>query len=265
MNDNINQHITMIKNGMQIAYLEWLEKQNEINENTRYQAKDFHFSPSGSGRCHLINYFKMNKARKDEKSYKSLCTMRLGTVMHTEIQDALHYMFKHYKVMCEIPVTCLNTGHGFVKGHLDIAVEIDHDNAILIDIKTVPAYAWSKLYGTKHRDESAGYGHKLQLGTYALGLKRDYGYKNIYMYLWHYNKNTSDMKFMEVDSEFEELAKEYWEKAAKKLGLMISHNFDIDNIDINQLLTVVQPPKYKWECDYCDYSGVCPITRVEEK
>ena len=265
MNDNIEQHITMVKNGMQIAYLEWLEKQNEINENTRYQAKEFHFGPSGSGRCHLINYFKWYKSRKDEKSYKSLCTMRLGTVMHTEIQGALHYMFKHYKVMCEIPVTCMHTGMGLVKGHLDIAVEIDSDNAVLIDIKTVPAYSWSTLYGTKNKEASAGFNHKLQLGTYAIGLRKDYGYKNIHMYLWHYNKNTSEMQFMEVGSEFEELAEKYWKEASNTLTVLRHTKPDDLAKNVDDLLEIVQPPKYKWECNYCDYTGVCPITRVGEK
>ena len=263
---DIEQHLTHIKNGIKISYMLWLNKLNEINGNTRYSKKDLGFGASGAGLCHLKHYFRTIKADKKEVGFDSMCKMRIGTLVHEDIQTALHYMFDdNYKIMCEIPVTCINTGMGFVKGHLDIAVEIDSDNAILIDLKTVPAYSWSTLYGSKHKEASAGYNHKLQLGTYAIGLRKDYGYKNIYMYLWHYNKNTSDMKFMEVGSEYEELAETYWKKAADTLTILKHTKPDDLAKNVDDLLEIVQPPKYKWECNYCDYTEVCPITRVGEK
>ena len=261
MND-IKQHLTHIKNGVKISYLLWLEKLNDINYNTRYSKKTLGFGASGAGLCHLKHYFKHIKAERKENSFDSMCKMRLGTLVHEDIQNALQYIYDDYKVMCEIPVRYKN-----VKGHLDIAIEIDDKNAMLIDIKTMAAYPWSKKYG-KDKEAHASVWSKYQLATYSLGLKQEYGYENVYMYLLNYNKNTSAMKFEEVQATFfEGQAKEYWEQVTdfvKALTKAVGEGYDfIEQVSV--LDTAMRAPVHNWECGYCDYSDTCPAKYVKEK
>ena len=231
----------------------WLEKLNDINYNTRYSKKDLGFGASGAGLCHLKHYFRTIKAKKKEVGFDSMCKMRIGTLVHEDIQNALHYMFDdNYKIMCEIPIT-----YGRVKGHLDVAIELDEDNVMLIDIKTMAAYSWSKKYG-RDKDSDAAIWNKLQLATYSLGLKQDYGYKNVHMFLLNYNKNTSAMKFEPVNAQFfENNAKLYWNEVETIVNQLLEEPDRIEQL--------VDGPVHNWECNYCDYSEHCPVQYVKEK
>ena len=152
---DVKQHLTHIQNGIKISYMLWLEKLNDINYNTRYSKKDLGFGASGAGLCHLKHYFRTIKAKKKEVGFDSMCKMRIGTLVHEDIQNALHYMFDdNYKLMCEIPITYDIDGMK-VKGHLDVAIELDEDNVMLIDIKTMAAYSWSKKYGRDKDSDAA--------------------------------------------------------------------------------------------------------------
>lgn len=253
MND-IDQHITMIKNGVKISYLKWLETLNKINVNTRYSAKDIGYGASSAGMCHLKHYFRRIDADKKETDYTSLCKMRMGTLVHEDIQNAIQYInAMDYKVMCEIPVT-----YKKVKGHADIVVEIDDKRAMLIDIKTMAAFPWSKKYGHKP-DKNPSVWNKLQLGTYSLGLQQDYGYEDVYMYLLNYNKNTNEMRFEGVGFEYEQDAAFYWHDVEHDVNLLIE-----DPEDVNLITGKGNTPKYKWECSYCPYEDSCPVSNTKE-
>ena len=249
---DIQQHLTHIKGGVKISYLLWLEKLNDINHSTRYSKKTLGFGASGAGLCHLKHYFRHIKADRKENSFDSMCKMRLGTLVHEDIQNALQYIYDDYKVMCEIPVKYKN-----VKGHLDIAIEIDEKNVMLIDIKTMAAYSWSKKFGRDKQTDAAIW-NKLQLATYSLGLKEDYGYEHVHMYLLNYNKNTSAMKFEPVNAGFfENAASAYWHEVE-----VMVHQLVEDPLRIEQL---IDGPVHNWECNYCDYSDTCPVKYVKEK
>ena len=182
-----------------------------------------------------------------------MCKMRLGTIVHEDIQNALQYIYDDYKVMCEIPVQYKN-----VKGHLDVAIEIDDKNVMLIDIKTMAAFSWSKKYGRDKQTDAAIW-NKLQLATYSLGLKEDYGYENVHMYLLNYNKNTSAMKFESVNAYFfENEAKKYWNDVEETVNA-------IGEYPEMKITEEVHGPIHNWECGYCDYSDHCPVKYVKEK
>ena len=254
--DDIKQHLTHIKNGVKISYLLLLEKLNDINYNTRYSKKNLDFGASGAGLCHLKHYFKHIKAERKENSFDSMCKMRLGTLVHEDIQNALQYIYDDYKVMCEIPVEYDLDGMK-VKGHLDVAIEIDDNNVMLIDIKTMAAYTWKMKFG-RDIEKDASIWNKMQLATYSLGLKQDYGYENVHMYLLNYNKNTSAMKFEAVNvGFFENAANTYWHEVE-----VMVHQLVEDPLRIEQL---IDGPVHKWECGYCDYSDICPVKYVKEK
>ena len=251
--------LIQIQTSILVCYQQWLQKLNEINGNTRYSKKDLGFGASSAGLCHLKHYFRLKRFEKKETADDSMRKMRLGTLVHEDIQQALLYMFDDkYKVMCEIPIE-----YKRVKGHLDIAVEIDKDNVALIDIKTMAAYSWSKKYGRKDPDPNPAPWNKLQLATYSLGLKNQYGYKNVHMYLLNYNKNTSAMRFEPISNDYEKAADLYWDNVERSTEYLMSISKPISQLSRENTprdVTILSnSPKYTWECNYCDYSEHCPF------
>ena len=230
---------------IEIAYHNWLKKLNEINGNTRYQQKPPSLGASSAGLCNLKHYFKLKGAHKIPSTYKDMSKMRLGTLVHEDIQQALQYYFDG-KVMSEISIQ-----YNKVKGHLDVVVEIDKDTCVLIDIKTMNAYGWSKKYGRNKLPDTATW-NKMQVATYALGLVSCYGYKTVHMYLLNYSKNTSLMRFEPVSDEYIDRAIEYWENLDTLLEKWLRTK--PEDMKWNN----IQAPMHKWECKYCEYSMYCP-------
>ena len=241
----IENKIELILQDLELTYESWLIKLNEINNNIRYSGKP-KLSASSAGMCHLKHYFKMQETPRLPVDRKSLKKMRLGTIVHEDIQKSLEYFFKDYDIVCELPVRYKN-----VKGHIDIVVKIDKKTCIVLDIKTMAAYGWSLKYGKKATQSSAKW-NKMQLATYALGLMETYGYEEVYMYLWNYNKNTSAMKFESIDPKYVEDAEAYWENLDNNLKSWA-------NVGLNAMLwSPVQAPEFSWECGYCEYAEICP-------
>ena len=258
MND-IKQHLTHIKNGVKISYLLWLDKKNKINQNTRYSRRgSLVYGASGAGKCQLQHYFKSIKADRKDMSFESLCTTRLGNIIHEDIQSALEHIYDDYRVMCEIPVD-FNLEGKKIRGHLDVAIEIDEDNVMLIDIKTLGAYPWQKVYGhLKNRAKKPQWMYKYQLATYSIGLKKNYQYKNVYMYLLNYKKDNSDMRFVEVDTDLYEKEVRYYWRQTHSLVTQLHEN-------PKRIKELINGPVETWECKYCDYSDICPVKYVKEK
>ena len=198
------------------------------------------------------------KADREDMSFESMCTTRLVNIIHEDIQNALQYIYDDYKVMCEIPVD-FNLEGKRIRGHLDVAIEIDEDNVMLIDIKTLGAYPWQKVYGIlKNRAKKPQWMYKYQLATYAIGLKRNYQYKNVYMYLLNYKKDNSDMRFVEVDTDlYEKEAKYYWRQTHSLVTQL--------HKDPERIKELIDGPVENWECNYCDYTRYCPVKYVKEK
>lgn len=240
--DRIKQALTDVE----LAYTNWLKKLNIINNNKRYSEKAKRYSASSAGLCPAKHYFKYQDTPQMPPNESDFAKMRLGTIVHEDIQTALEMMYKDDNVTCELPIS-----FGNVKGHLDVVIDISDESkeCILIDIKTMAAFPWSKKYG-HNKDPNPAPWNKMQLATYANGLKHQYGYKNVYMYLLNYNKNTSVMRFEEVEEHWIDEALKYWKnvdeyvawysKRLKNEGKHASHQ-----------------PMYKWECKYCPYEYIC--------
>ena len=238
---------------LEITYTNWLKKLNLINNNKRYSGKP-QLSASSAGLCELKHYFKFKEVPSLPTEIKSLSKMRLGTLVHEDIQTSLENFFEEYNVICELPVRYEN-----VKGHVDIVVEISNKECILVDIKTMAAFPWSRKYGRNASPDSALW-NKMQLATYALGLMETYNYETVHMYLWNYNKNTSDMKFEPVDASVVDHARSYWSIVTDNLKEYIK--YDIDKLDYTK---INDAPLYKWECGYCDYKHICRKSNKEVK
>jgi predicted RecB family nuclease len=102
--------------------------------------------------------------------------------------------------------------------------------------------------------------YKLQLGTYALGVKDKYNPNHIYMYLLWYNKNTSQMREQMVSPEWIDKALEYWEEVYE-IKEDLGKSFESE---LEPMITYGVPMQ-DWECSYCQFESICPSTLSKKK
>ena len=232
-------------------------------ENLREHDKEvFHASSAGSClRKQMYSYYDFPQDSKDRKSYRIL---RLGTIVHKDIEEAIaHYedvnSVGNEQVFIEdkIEIKELN-----VVGTYDVGQMNEEENSFkLWDIKTAAAYKWTTKFGRKqNRKPSSDTNYKLQLGTYALGINHKYKVGKIEMYLLWYNKNTSQIREQIVSPEWVGRALEYWVNVNEVLE------------DCGKVFEEELKPGYwdgvpyqDWECRYCQYYSICPSTLADKK
>ncbi|MAH47144.1 hypothetical protein CMI37_15055 [Candidatus Pacearchaeota archaeon] len=133
-----------------------------------------------------------------------------------------------------------------IKGHADLVLKVDVDGEekiLLIDIKTINAFSYSKKFGRKP-DANAQEHHKFQVGTYAMGVESMFG-RCDGIFILYYKKDNSFLKLEEVDSSYIDKARGYWDKVLleEKDGLpRIKEGYS---------------PVYAWECKYCAFEEQC--------
>ena len=232
-------------------------------ENSRdyYKIKKvFHASSAGSCfRKQLYSYFDFPRDEKDDKSYRIL---RLGTIVHKDIEDAIaHYCTEfmnddgNKQVFSEDEIKLPDFN---VIGTYDVG-ELKDGEFTLWDLKTAAAYKWSKKFGRKP-EKSSDTNYKLQLGTYALGVNLKYEISKINMYLLWYNKNTSQMREQLISPEWIEKALEYW---AELNDILEDSGEKFEEDLIPEIWSGV--PFQNWECRYCQFYSICPSTLADKK
>ena len=232
-------------------------------ENLRERDKEvFHASSAGSClRKQMYNYYDFPQDAKDKKSYRIL---RLGTIVHEDIEEAIaHYedinSDGNEKVFIEDKVKLEELN---VVGTYDVGQMDEEENSFrLWDIKTAASYKWTTKFGRKqNRKPSSDTNYKLQLGTYALGINQKYKVSKVEMYLLWYNKNTSQIREQLVSPEWIEKALEYWATVNETLE------------DCGKLFEDELKPGYwegvpyqDWECRYCQFYSICPSNLADKK
>ena len=157
----------------------------------------------------MYSYYGYPSDSKDEQSYRLL---RLGTIFHEDMERALDwYRGKGENMYKEIYIEEKIEYEEFdVVGTFD-AGDMDNGTFNLYDFKTAAAYKWTTKFGLKkNRNPTTDTNYKLQLGTYALGVKERFNPDKINMYLIWYNKNTSQMREQIVSNEWIGKAEFYW-------------------------------------------------------
>ena len=137
----------------------------------------------------------------------------------------------------------------------------DTEEFNLYDLKTAAAYKWTTKFGRKqNRVANSDLNYKLQLGTYALGVRHKYSPDRINMYLLWYNKNTSQMREQLVSPEWIDKALEYWIEIHEMKEDM-GKSFE------DELVPQVSygVPMQDWECRYCQFYSICPSTLADKK
>ena len=200
-----------------------------LNHQETLRERDKHvFHASSAGSCYrkqMYSYYDYPFDTKDDKSYRLL---RLGTLVHKDMEEALS-MYEDKLADMQINVV----------GTFDAGERIEDGTSIefnLYDYKTAAAYKWTTKFGRiKNRVASTDTNYKLQLGTYALAIRHKYEPHRINMYLVWYNKNTSQMR--------EQLVSNEWVKVLKKnyyLKFLMECLFRIGSVDTVSIIVFVQ-------------------------
>ena len=235
------------------------------------------FHASGAGSCYrkqMYSYFDYPSDEKDAKSYRIL---RLGTIVHKDVEEALikyednhvnvtdvqHSIYSEQKIKLE---------DLHVVGTYDAGEKIEDGDKVtfnLYDLKTAAAYKWTTKFGRKqNRKPDSDKNYKLQLGTYALGVAKEHKPDKINMYLVWYNKNTSQMREQLVSNEWIDKALEYWTDLNEILEDTRNYSEGNGRHRFDDELTpeiTHGVPFQDWECRYCQFYSVCPSTLADKK
>ena len=238
-------------------YEEYIDHRNEENRKERYEGKESFYRASSSGFCSRKIYFesveKIEPTNPVEPKGKRI--MRLGTVVHEDLQNALVYnnninnkelltkekiiknkQKEKFHIEGNVEIKELN-----VRGHYDCVSE--GDNVYLFDFKSIASWSYSKKFGQK-KDFDPSIHQELQLGTYGYAIKEKFGRLDG-MYLVYYNKDNSMMNSKQIPLSYTKRAYNFWYNINEehKKGLP----------DFKQGVSPVQD----WNCSYCPFLDHC--------
>ena len=241
------------------VYAQYLTAENEKNVQERYVGKEHYYHASGAGKCSRQLYFQSVEKVKPTNlpNSTSMRVMRLGTVVHQDIQNSLLYsnsinnninnniknknITKYIESNEFVIEGEIIIGELSVRGFFDIVSKTSL-GVFLYDIKTAASYSFQKIFGTK---EPYTMKHQeLQLCTYGYGVKEKFGRLDG-MYILYYNKNTSVMKYKQVPINMINSAYMVWANIKKQ------HASGLPSLEDGV------SPVMRWECDYCQFLGHC--------
>ena len=238
------------------VYNDFIENENEINRQNRYVGKERYFSASTSGGCVRKKIFKtLGYDETNKKDKKTNRVLRFGTTFHSELEDALNmflqsgkseeYGIKKLHMEKEIVLEEIN-----LRGFYDLVIETLDDEIIVMDFKTIKSFPW-KL---RVVNDGENHMHELQLGIYAYAVAKEFGRVDE-MVLAYYNKDTSEMRGLKVDTENMNKAYQYWKKVCE----MTNYGAILPKMEVGV------SPNQEWECSYCEFHDVCIENHLMDK
>ena len=241
-------------------YLSEIESDNK----SKYKKKNpnKYYRASAAGHCFKKHWYSINGYEGKGMDEKSKRLLRLGTIVHEDIQKAIEWDDKRtyegelpegaqrrfgYTSHVEYAVVIEELN---VMGSADIVVIEDAESACVVDIKTTHSWKWKMMFG-RNKEAKPNKMYELQLGTYALGVcnQEDIVPENISMYLMYYKKDDSLMKPVEVNNVWMNNATEYWANLNETLD-MVEEEDDLPRGSFNV-------PVEDWECRYCQFEPIC--------
>ena len=209
---------------------------------------------STEGSCFRKQFYNINGYEGSEPDETSMRLLRLGTIVHKDIADAMeHYrediqsrglqLFVEHKVVLED----LN-----VVGHLDLGIyDEEQDILYITDIKTAHSHKWQRTFGRKY-GKSPSENYYLQLATYGLGLIKEIGHEpeTIELSLTWYKKDDSMLREEKLDNDYINQAIDYWSDLQDTIKDMTNEDELIRDVSANT-------PVMDWECRYCNYQERC--------
>ena len=241
------------------VYAQYIKAENDKNTQNRYVGKEHYYHASGAGTCSRKLYFQSVEKVEPTNLPNSTSdrVMRLGTVLHQEIENSLLFNNSNNNNIknniTNTNITKYIESNEFVTEKEVIIEELSvrgffdflhkqGSRIFLYDLKSAAAYSFSKVFDTtkpytmKHQE--------LQLSTYGYAVKEEYGRLDG-MYLMYYNKNTSVIKYKEVPLSMLNSAYMFWANINKQ------HSSGLPGFEDGV------SPVMKWECDYCNFLEHC--------
>ena len=263
------------------VYEQYLD--NKQKERTRNLNQDYshYWSASSAGHCYKKQLFGIYKCAKSDMDFKSKSLLRLGTIVHSDVESALREQASHPATqegeISFIEYEVVDDYHRVI-GHLDYAyIDREERTLTIYDLKTAAAYKWSKKFGRKP-DENPSFKYEMQIATYAMALIEEWKpflmefsppdeevKDRVQMFLMWYNKNTSQMRHELISSDWYQSVSDYWMRLHDIL-------FDMDELPENlnswngAFMTINKmirgraeegSPFESWECKYCPYETIC--------
>ena len=241
------------------VYAQYIKSENDKNTQNRYVGKEHYYHASGAGTCSRKLYFQTVERVEPTNlpNTTSARVMRLGTVLHQEIENSLLFLNNNNNNI-KNNITNENITKNIrsdefiteeeviieelsVRGFFDFLLN-EGSRILLYDLKSAASYSFTKVFDTtkpytmKHQE--------LQLCTYGYAVKEKYGRLDG-MYLMYYNKNTSVIKYKEVPLSMLNSAYMFWANINKQ------HSSGLPGFEDGV------SPVMKWECDYCNFLEHC--------
>jgi|TARA_R110002051_G_scaffold19567_4_gene54404 CRISPR/Cas system-associated exonuclease Cas4 (RecB family) len=253
----------MIINKPEIAsiYNSYIQAENKKNVDARYVGNEQYFHASGAGMCRRKHWYDTNNAPvTDPPDMKSSRVMRLGTVVHDDMEKALIWhqnleksarqSIKTNKTTSSISSIRtegeINLPEYNVRGFYDAVFVMETGEVYLYDFKTIRAWGYTRKFGLlKNRENNPHPYQELQVATYGLAIKKEYGRLDG-LYLYYFNKDSAQCKELSVSLDYLERAAEYWEEVMEH-----STNDSPPRVDD------ITSPYQKWECNYCRFQQHC--------
>ena len=248
-------------NIIQDIYNDYIHSQNEEYKKL-YEGYEDWYGASSVGQCYRKQWYRTHDTPEKEMDEGTRRLLRLGTILHRDIEKAIETSGKSIMKMRNENVEfyleeTVKLPDLKVIGHLDIAVvkgeDFDNWDVSIYDVKTAKAFAWQKRFGLrKNRDPNPSRNYEMQVSTYALGFADKIGCDtdDIDMFILWYKKDDSIMKTMKVSPDYIQYAINYWIDLNETLE-------DINSPD--EMIPFEEPnvPVQDWECSYCAYTNVC--------
>ena len=156
-------------------------------------------------------------------------------------------------------------------GHLDLAIfNKRKQHLYIIDYKTASTRNWSFLFGRKYKGTKTRFTYEMQLSTYAMGLvdkleRKGMTVKTVDLYLLYIKKDESYWRTIQVEPNFINMSKEYWQEQNDLFNLvMASENDKIEAL--NEIMPkngMVGVPFEEWQCEnsngfwQCQFLHLC--------
>tara|TARA_Y100000310_G_scaffold329677_1_gene399965 strand:- start:565 stop:1335 length:771 start_codon:yes stop_codon:yes gene_type:complete len=240
-------------------YNNYLDKQQEINQKKYREGRpEGYFTASGAGKCFKQNYYQLLGTDMRELDVRVKSLLRLGTLVHIDLEEAFKNIhIPDYLCMTEHDIKLSDLK---VIGRADLVIfNIESGHLRVYDYKTAASYKWRLKFGLKkNRDKNPSKQYELQLGTYALGIRKELekrvDVKDTELRIVWYNKDTSAMKEEIIDTNFMVLAEAYWEDLNEAVD-------DIKSVDELIPYETYGVPMMDWECRYCAFNEKCKPTK----
>ena len=248
-------------------YRDFIDLKQEDNNKERYEGNEHWYHASGAGSCSRKLYFQSVEKIQPSNAHddKTKRLLRLGSVIHDDIQSSLTRAhartFKgtsnkslnkekenknkekeiEFHVEGEVTIDELN-----VRGFYDIVAKDNtspEQPVYLYDIKTCGGWSWKMKFGKK-KQLNPSIQYELQLGTYGYAIKQLFGRLDG-MFLYYYNKDTSDMRAVEVPLTYVSRAYLCWK------NINDEHKQGLPNFRVGV------SPVQGWQCNYCQFKDLC--------